>query len=104
MLLYLKRIDARSAMLNLWYRKEAVIWLVALVLLALTDPSDHHYTLCPLHNLGWDFCPGCGLGRSVSYFFHMQPEQSFQAHPLGIPAVFLLLYRIVKIFRKPVIV
>ena len=79
---------------------EAFIWLAALVSFIFHDPSSVHYTLCPLHNLGIDFCPGCGLGHAISYFFHGDIVRSFEAHPLGIFAVALLSYRIFSIFRK----
>jgi hypothetical protein len=101
MITYLKGVCLRSVLVELWYRKEAVIWIVALTALAISNPSDHHYTLCPLHNVGWDFCPGCGIGRSISYLFHLQLEKSFLAHPLGIPAVVILIHRVTKLIRKP---
>jgi len=85
----------------LWYKKEAVIWIAALVFLAICNPAVHHYTLCPLDNLGISYCPGCGLGRSIGYFFRLDIESSFLTHPLGIPAVILLVFRSVKIFIKP---
>lgn len=87
----------------LWHRKEALIWIAALIFLAVSNPADHHYTLCPLDNLGFAYCPGCGLGRSIGYFFRLDLESSFFAHPLGIPAVFLLLYRSVRILIRPAI-
>jgi len=85
----------------LWKRKEALIWIAALICLAMSNPSNHHYTLCPLDNMGISYCPGCGLGRSIGYFFRLDIESSFLAHPLGIPAVFLLVYRSAKILIKP---
>lgn len=93
----MKYISLKCLALWLWYRKEAFIWIAVLVFLALSNPAVHHYTLCPLENLGISFCPGCGLGRSIGYFFRLEIASSFIAHPLGIPAVFLLIYRSVKI-------
>jgi hypothetical protein len=90
-----------SFALWLWYKKEAMIWIAALAVLAISNPAVHHYTLCPLDNLGISYCPGCGLGRSIGYFFRMDLVSSFLAHPLGIPTVFLLIYRSVKIIIKP---
>jgi hypothetical protein len=84
-----------------WHRKEAFIWLGALAFLAFSDPSVHHYTLCPLDNMGFHYCPGCGLGRSIGYVFRLEFRASVLAHPLGIPAVVLLSYRIFKVFNKP---
>jgi hypothetical protein len=84
----------------LWHNLEAFIWLAALIALAFHDPSTAHYTLCPLKNLGFDFCPGCGLGHSISHLFRGEIIQSFEAHPLGIIAVILLIYRIISLFYK----
>jgi hypothetical protein len=84
----------------LWQKKEALIWLGALIFLAFSNPDTHHYSFCPLDNLGFSYCPGCGLGRSVGYLFRLDFESSFLSHPLGIPAVALLIYRSLKIFFK----
>src|SRR5688572_10139926 len=73
---------------------EAIIWLSGLVALAIFKPeNDAHFTLCPLNNLGFDFCPGSGLGRSISFFFHGEVYQSLKTHPLGIFAVTVLSFR-----------
>jgi hypothetical protein len=85
----------------LWQKKEALIWIAALVFLAVSNPADHHYTICPLDNLGISYCPGCGLGRAIGYFFRLDLESSFLSHPLGIPAVILLVYRSVIVLAKP---
>jgi len=95
-------ISLQAALLWLWQRKEALIWISALIFLAVSNPADHHYTLCPLDNLGIHYCPGCGLGRSIGYFFRLDFETSFLSHPMGIPAVFLLVFRSIKILVKPV--
>ncbi len=76
---------------------EAIIWTLALIALALYRPTETHITLCPLANLGFDFCPGCGLGRSISFLFHGDIKLSYEAHPLGIFAVIVLSFRIVKL-------
>ncbi len=81
---------------------EAFIWIAALLVLALSPLPDNqeHLSLCPFHNLGLDFCPGCGIGRSITLFFHAHWKASFEMHPLGGVAVFILLYRIYSIIRK----
>jgi len=80
---------------------EASIWIAALLYLALIHiPGNTHFTICPIKNLGFDFCPGCGLGNSVSYFFHGDFYRSFTAHPLGIFAVVVLLFRIVFLIKN----
>lgn len=86
----------------LWHRKEALIWLAALLFLAFSDPYHNHYSLCPFHNLGIDFCPGCGIGRSISMLFHADVKSSFYCHPLGIPALLLIAARMARVFFRKV--
>ena len=98
----MNNISLKYTFIWLWQRKEALIWMTALIFLAVSNPADHHYTLCPLDNMGISYCPGCGLGRSIGYFFRLDLESSFLSHPLGIPAIILLIYRSFKILYKPV--
>jgi hypothetical protein len=80
---------------------EAIIWFAALLSLAITNVDSHpHFTLCPLALAGFDWCPGCGLGRSISLFFHGKLSDSFAMHPLGVFAAFVLSVRIVKLSRQ----
>lgn len=44
--------------------------------------------------MGIDWCPGCGLGHSISWLFHGNLNNSFHAHWLGFPAVAVILSRI----------
>jgi hypothetical protein len=74
---------------------ELVFWIAALISLALTNPTEQaHFTLCPLKLLGFTWCPGCGLGHSISFLFHGDIKRSFHAHWLGVPAVMIILHRI----------
>jgi hypothetical protein len=78
---------------------EALIWMTGLFLLALYDPAQQeHLSICVFHHLGFKYCPGCGLGRSISYFLHADVNRSFEAHPFGIPAVAILGYRIIRLW------
>lgn len=90
----------RTWLLYAWRCREAIIWITALVLLAFSDPASHHHTLCPFNNLGITFCPGCGIGRSITCLFHGMFIESFKLHPLGGAAVLLLLHRSYKVFRN----
>lgn len=77
---------------------ELVFWIAALTVLAISNPTEHHFTLCPLANLGLeDWCPGCGLGRSISYLFRGEFATSFHQHWLGMPALGIILYRIYQL-------
>jgi hypothetical protein len=92
----------KSIVLWFWQRKEALFWMAAMIFLSLSNPGNHHYTLCPLDNMGFHYCPGCGLGRSIGYLFRLDFTNSFLSHPLGIPATILLISRSVKLILRPV--
>ncbi len=77
---------------------EAIVWLTALILLALMSPDNTQASLCLLHHAGLDSCPGCGLGHSISAAFRGQFAASFAMHPLGIFAIVVLSLRVVAIF------
>lgn len=80
---------------------EGVLWLTGLVYLFIINPYHvQTYSFCPYHNLGIDFCPGCGLGRSISLLYHADFINSFKAHPLGIFALVMISYRIIKLSIK----
>jgi len=80
---------------------EAVIWIAGLFYLLLFHaPGQAQFTICPLYNLGIDFCPGCGIGNSISYLFNGEVISSFQTHPLGIFALIIITYRIITIIKN----
>lgn len=76
---------------------EALIWVVALAVLAIIDPSAPAISICPLRLLGVEICPGCGLGHSVSWLLHGEIRNSLQSHILGIPTLLVLLHRILSL-------
>ena len=75
------------------------IWIAGLVLLAVMDPTstDAHYSFCLFKFIGIQFCPGCGLGHSISYLFHGNIKASFAAHPLGLFALATIVFRIYRL-------
>lgn len=78
-------------------------WLVlaaALLLMAFIDPADERVSFCVIDRFRFTFCPGCGLGRSVAYFFRGDIQASLAMHPAGIVAVFVLLGRIMHILKR----
>jgi len=79
---------------------EAIIWIAAILTLALMSPVDQCYSLCLFHHLGIDWCPGCGLGHSIAWLFRGDLMNSFNAHPLGIPALAVITLRIISIIKK----
>ena len=82
---------------------ELILWVSALILLGTARPALHHeekhFTFCPLANMGLSWCPGCGLGRSVTHFLHGNVLESIRFHWLGIPAVLIIGYRIIVLVR-----
>ncbi len=89
-----------------WF--EAAIWTVAIIYLAVIDPlQDSQVSFCVLDNLGFKHCPGCGLGRSVSYILHGDITSGWETHKAGLLALPVLLYRIgqisynqIKVFKQ----
>ena len=81
---------------------EAIAWALALFIPVFINPhAETHFSWCFFDNIGLSWCPGCGLGRSIALLYHGELAASFKAHPLGMFAVMVLLYRIVTIvFRK----
>lgn len=80
---------------------ETLVWIFALVYLSVFDPYvQSDFTLCPFSNLGFHSCPGCGLGRAVSFLLHGDVQLSIQTHVLGIPATVLLLYRTLSLLSR----
>ncbi|MCH7773099.1 MAG: DUF2752 domain-containing protein [Bacteroidetes bacterium] len=80
---------------------EAAIWIGALLYLAiLHTPGETHFTICPINNLGFDFCPGCGLGNSISLIFQGEIYNSFLSHPLGLLALTVLIIRIIHLIKN----
>ncbi|MBC7936899.1 MAG: DUF2752 domain-containing protein [Rhizobacter sp.] len=66
----------------------------------MNPAADNHYSLCFFKWMGFSFCPGCGLGHSISWLFHGNIGKSFSEHPLGIFAVGILIHRIYKIIKN----
>ena len=80
---------------------EAAIWIGALFYLAFVHtPAGTHFTICPINNLGLDFCPGCGLGNSISLIFQGDIYKSFFSHPLGLLALTVLIIRIIQLIKN----
>jgi hypothetical protein len=80
---------------------EAVFWIIGLGYLFFINPyTQQHFTLCPFNNLGIDFCPGCGLGKSISLLYYGDIINSLKTHPLGIFALIIIVHRIISLLNK----
>lgn len=78
---------------------ELFIWIAALLLLAFLNPDGNKVSLCPFHFLGFQYCPGCGLGRSIALLFRGRLAESFSMHPLGTFALVMIGFRIIQLGR-----
>ena len=78
--------------------REAAIWIVGLLVLALGNPeSDFHFTIFWPHYVWGIQSPGYGLGHSISYLFRGDAISAMETHILGIPAVAIILWRVVTL-------
>lgn len=86
--------------MKLFFRRyfELTFWITALLLLAFMNPgTETHYSFCIFKFIGIKFCPGCGIGHAISFLFHGDIRSSISAHPLGIFALIVILFRIYKL-------
>ena len=85
---------------NFFLHFEWIALLTGLLLMAYMDPFSNSVSYCIVDRLGFDFCPGCGLGKSISHTFRGDLSASLEAHPAGIFAIFIILGRVFSIFHR----
>lgn len=79
---------------------ELILWIAALIGLYFSGgEAEHSFSLCPLDFLGFPWCPGCGIGRSIHYVMHGDFINSWAYHPLGGFAFVVILLRIVTLIK-----
>ena len=76
---------------------ELIIWVTAFILLYNLNLNDEDRSICPIHGLGFKWCPGCGLGKSIHLLMHGNFSSSFEKHWFGIPVFIVLSYRIIQL-------
>ncbi|RAJ01603.1 uncharacterized protein DUF2752 [Chitinophaga skermanii] len=76
---------------------ELCLWVFGIAALAITDPYTEGMSLCLAKFIGLPWCPGCGFGHAIGFIFRGEIALSIQAHPLGIPLLAILLYRIFQL-------
>lgn len=79
---------------------EWIVLLTGFLLVIFMDPFADAASFCPIDRLGFEFCPGCGLGKSVALAARGHLSASLQSHPLGFLAVAVIIGRIGSIFRR----
>jgi hypothetical protein len=80
---------------------ETIVWLTAVFILFQPGMVTGGFTLCFFQFLGFESCPGCGLGHSIYHALHLDFKESFNEHILGIPVSLALLTRIIIKFLPP---
>lgn len=76
-------------------------WAGALVYLYFLDISGgEHFTLCLFRLIGFDQCPGCGIGRSIHCALHFDWSSSWNYHWWGIPALGIIIFRIITLLKN----
>lgn len=73
---------------------ELVFWAAGICFLFFMNTNQSQASLCIFRLIGFDRCPGCGLGHSICHALHFRFAQSFQEHLLGIPALAIILSRL----------
>ena len=81
---------------------ELLFFTTALACLFFLNTNKPHLTLCPLAAAGFDFCPGCGLGRSIYHLMHLEFYQSWAMNPLGFFAFVVIIHRIYILTKKQI--
>ena len=83
-----------------FFHFEWIALLSGLTFVALLDPFSQSASICMINRLGFDFCPGCGLGKSVAFAVRGNVSASIQSNPLGFLAILIIITRIGSIFRR----
>lgn len=84
-------------------RLELVCWSGALILLFFMPVESAEPSLCLFRFIGFNSCPGCGIGHAIHYALHFDLVASFHEHLFGLPAVLIILYRIKQLsFAKKI--
>jgi hypothetical protein len=77
---------------------QPVTWMLALIALYRIDVAEKHFSFCLFQLFGFSDCPGCGIGHAMHYALHLQFNDSFNAHPLGIIALPVVIVHCIKLF------
>ena len=82
---------------------EWMVFTIGLIALALMSPDTTEPTLCLLDRFGIAWCPGDGLGHSISYTFRGDFISALEANFVGPFAVLILVLRIIYLIKKNVV-
>lgn len=79
---------------------EWVVFACGLILLGFMSPENTGISFCFFDFIGIEFCPGEGLGHSISYTFRGDFSSAMEAHLAGPAAIIILSARIMYIWRN----
>lgn len=80
---------------------ELIFWVASIIAILLINPYEaEHFSLCPLSQMGFDWCPGCGLGRAMSLLARGEFKASWAMHPLAILAYGVIFSRIGQLIKN----
>jgi hypothetical protein len=71
-----------------------------LLLMMFMEPNNTAASFCPLERLGFQYCPGDGLGNSIALAVRGHIQASLSSHLLGIPAILIISGRIFAIIFR----
>jgi hypothetical protein len=78
---------------------EWVVFSIGLILMASMDPLNTGFSFCLFDIIGFSYCPGEGLGKSIAWLFRGEFSASYRAHPAGAVAVVILTLRIFHLIK-----
>tara|TARA_R110002020_G_scaffold157109_1_gene339491 strand:- start:10 stop:351 length:342 start_codon:yes stop_codon:yes gene_type:complete len=80
---------------------ELIFWIGSIIAVLFLDPhASSHLSLCPLSQLGFEWCPGCGLGRSMNLLARGELQASWNMHPLALLAYVVIISRIWQLIKN----
>jgi len=85
--------------IKFYFNFELLFWIFGLCYLAFSDFSGNHFTICPIKNLGFDWCPGCGFGMSIHNIFHLEFGNALHSHILGFFGLIVITFRIFTLIK-----
>ncbi|MCC5915026.1 MAG: DUF2752 domain-containing protein [Balneolaceae bacterium] len=68
--------------------------------MALLNPYADTASFCIIDRMGFSFCPGTGLGRSIALLFRGELSASVEMNILGVPALVIISSRVVTIWKR----
>ncbi len=93
----------KIAHIKKWMQNHFELLFFTFSIFALFFMPEKHSgeSFCLFRQMGFSFCPGCGIGHSIHYALRGEFQTSFKYHPLGIVAVIIIFMRIKQLLFKP---